>query len=98
MSLEEFVRDLADPSQQMAASKLTKLSGLDTGQAKAVEAALDSLVGAAMVEHLARYYDILDDPEPIRRILLLSGRRIVDPLIARLADSEERPSTHWAWC
>ncbi|MCH8010285.1 MAG: HEAT repeat domain-containing protein [Chloroflexi bacterium] len=39
MSLEEFVRDLADPSQQMAASKLTKLSGLDTGQAKVVEAA-----------------------------------------------------------
>lgn len=58
---------------------------------KAVEAALDSLVGEAMVEHLARYYDILDDPAPIRRILLLSGRRIVDPLITRLADSQEGP-------
>lgn len=39
MSLEDFVRDLADPSQQMAASKLTALSGLDAGQAKIVEAA-----------------------------------------------------------
>ncbi len=39
MSLEDFVRDLADPSQQVAASKLTQLSGLDAGQAKIVEAA-----------------------------------------------------------
>ena len=39
MSLEDFVRDLVDPSQQMAASKLTQLSGLDVEQARIVEAA-----------------------------------------------------------
>lgn len=39
MSLEEFVRDLVDPSQRVAASKLTQLSSLDPGQAKIVEAA-----------------------------------------------------------
>ena len=39
MSLEDFVRDLADPSQQLPASRLTQLSGLDAGQAQIVEAA-----------------------------------------------------------
>jgi len=39
MSLEDFVRDLADPSQPLGASKLTELSGLDIGKAKIVEAA-----------------------------------------------------------
>lgn len=39
MSLEDFVRDLVDPSQQVAASKLTQLSSLDPEQAKIVEAA-----------------------------------------------------------
>lgn len=39
MSLEDVVRDLADPSQRIAASRLTELSGLDIGQAKIVEAA-----------------------------------------------------------
>ena len=39
MSLEDLVRDLADPAHQIAASKLTELSGLNVAQAKIVEAA-----------------------------------------------------------
>lgn len=39
MSLEDLVRDLADPSQEVATSKLTELSGLDIGQAKILETA-----------------------------------------------------------
>ena len=38
MSLEDLVRDLADPAHRIAASKLTELSGLDVAQAKIVEA------------------------------------------------------------
>lgn len=38
MSLEDFVRDLADPTQEVATSKLTNLSRLDAGQANVVEA------------------------------------------------------------
>ncbi len=39
MSLEDLVRDLADPPQQLAASRLIELSGLDIGQTKIVQAA-----------------------------------------------------------
>ena len=39
MSLEDLVRDLPDASQEIAASKLTQLSGLDRDQANVVKAA-----------------------------------------------------------
>lgn len=54
-----------------------------------VEAAMESLLRSSLVDQLVRYQVALDDPTPVIRVLSVIGYRLSDPLVDRLADSED---------
>ena len=55
----------------------------------AVDAAMGSLIRSSMVEQLVSYYGVLEDPTPVLRIMSITGPRLADPLIERLAEVED---------
>ena len=50
---------------------------------------MGSLIRSSMVEQLVSYYGVLEDPTPVLRIMSITGPRLADPLIERLAEVED---------